>query len=255
MDDAERLHEAARSSFEALCGAFDDAAFERRDGYDLVLFPQVPIPQFNAVWPVDDEATAAALPAAIAEVEALGIAPGVLLRDGRAPASAEAASALGLTAEEAEPGMAVAPPELDAPDVPHLEILRIATPDGLAQALAVAVEGFGVPPEILAPLYGLDVEAVEGMAVYLGRVAGRDVSTSVGFTLGDTVGIFNVATPPEHRGHGYGAALTAAAAREGFAAGADLAWLQSSPLGLPVYHRLGFREVERYVLRSRPSLD
>lgn len=253
MDDAERLHEAARSSFEALCDAFDDAAFERRDGYDLVLFPQVPIPQFNAIWPLDDAAAAAALPDAIAEIESLGISPGVLLRDGRAPACAETARALGLTAEEVEPGMAVAAAELAAPEVPDLEILRIVTPDGLAQALAIAVDGFGIPAEILAPLYGLDVEAVEGMAVYLGRVDGRDVSTSVGVTLGATVGIFNVATPPEHRGRGYGAALTAAAAQEGFAAGADLAWLQSSPLGLPVYRRLGFREVETYVLLSCPS--
>src|SRR6476659_7421379 len=92
------------------------------------------------------------------------------------------------------------------------------------------------------------------MSCYLGRVAGRDVSTSVGLTLGNDVGLFGVATPPEHRGRGYGAALTAAAARDGFAAGADLAWLQSSRLGLPVYRRLGFREVETYVLRSRPSL-
>jgi ribosomal protein S18 acetylase RimI-like enzyme len=254
MNDAERLHDAARSSFEALCGAFDDASFERRDGYDLVLFPQVPIPQFNAVWPVDDLSTAAALPAAIAEIESLGISPGVLLRDGRAPASAEAARALGLTAEEAEPGMAVATGDLVAPEVPDLEVLRISTPDGLAQALAVAVAGFEVPVEMLAPLYGLDVKAVEGMSVYLGHVEGRDVSTSVGLTQGETVGIFNVATPPEHRGRGYGAALTAAAAQEGFDAGADLAWLQSSQLGLPVYRRLGFREVETYVLHSRPSL-
>jgi ribosomal protein S18 acetylase RimI-like enzyme len=255
MDEAERLHEAARSSFEALCAAFDDASFERREGYDLVLFPQVPIPEFNAIWPHDDEATAGALPEAIAEIEVLGISPGVQFRDGRAPATAETARVLGLTAEENEPGMAVSAGDLVAPEVPDLEIVRIATPDGFAQALAVAVAGFGIPAEILAPLYGLEVGAVAGMAVYLGRVDGRDVSTSVGLTLGDTVGIFNVATPPEHRGRGYGAALTAAAAQEGFDAGAELAWLQSSPLGLPVYRRLGFREVETYILLSRPSLD
>lgn len=254
MDDAERLHQAARSSFESLCTAFDDASFDRRDGYDLVLFPQIPIPAFNAVWPVDDEAAAAALPAAIAEIDSLGMSPGVMLRDGRAPASAEAARTLGLTAEEAEPGMVVSAADLAAREVPGLEIVRVTTPDGFAQALTVAAAGFGMPAEILAPLYGLEIAALEGMSCYLGRVAGRDVSTSVGLTLGDDVGIFGVATTPEHRGRGYGAALTAAAAQEGFAAGADLAWLQSSPLGLPVYRKLGFREVETYVLRSRPSL-
>ncbi len=255
MDGAGRLHEAARSAFEALCAAFDDADFERRDGYDLVLFPQVPIPQFNAVWPVDDETAAAALPSAVAEIEASGLPPGVLLRAGRTPATAEAATALGLTSEESEPGMVLARDELDPPAVPKLEIVRVASPDGLAQALAVAAAGFGLPADLLAPLYGLEAGAVDGMDIYVGRVDGRDVSTAVGFTSGDAVGIFNVATPPEHRGRGYGAALTAAAAAEGFAAGAEFAWLQSSALGLPVYRRLGFREVETYVLRSRPSLD
>jgi predicted GNAT family acetyltransferase len=106
---------------------------------------------------------------------------------------------------------------------------------------------------MLAPLYLLEAAAVEGISYYLGRVDGVDVSTSVGYTLGDLVGVFNVATPPEHRGRGYGAALTAEAARQGFAAGAELAWLQASAMGVPVYRRLGFREVEDYLLLTRPE--
>jgi hypothetical protein len=41
--------------------------------------------------------------------------------------------------------------------------------------------------------------------------------------------------------------------REGFAAGADLAYLQSSVLGESVYRRLGFREVASYELLTRPA--
>src|SRR6266498_1424933 len=107
--------------------------------------------------------------------------------------------------------------------------------------------------DLLVPLYLLQTAAVEGLEYYLGRVDGRDVSTSVGYTVDDTVGVFNVATPAEHRGRGYGAALTTQAAREGFAAGADLAWLQSSAMGFSVYRRLGFREAETYALLTRPS--
>jgi predicted GNAT family acetyltransferase len=78
------------------------------------------------------------------------------------------------------------------------------------------------------------------------------VSTAVGYSIDGTVGIFNVATPPEFRRRGYGAAITAHAARDGLNHGADLAWLQSSSMGESVYLRLGFREVETYLLHTRP---
>jgi predicted GNAT family acetyltransferase len=61
-----------------------------------------------------------------------------------------------------------------------------------------------------------------------------------------------VATPEEHRGKGYGAAITTEAVRAGFDAGADLAGLQSSPMGESVYRRIGFRKVETYTLFAPP---
>jgi ribosomal protein S18 acetylase RimI-like enzyme len=87
---------------------------------------------------------------------------------------------------------------------------------------------------------------VEGMRCYVGEVDGRAVATGLGFTVDDHVGIFNVATSPEVRRRGYGAALTARATEDGLAAGAGWAWLQSSPSGYRVYERLGFRPVERW---------
>jgi N-acetylglutamate synthase len=252
MSEAERMHEALRTMTENLCEVYADARFERRDGYDLLVFPPVPVPQFNGVWPVDD-AAASALANALEEIRELGLPYSVQIRRGRTPAFEEEAARLGLTGAEPMPGMVVSPGELGTPDVPELEILRVETAEGLAQSLAVAATGFGAPPDMLAPLYMLETAAVEGCSYYLGRVDGRDVSTSVGYVVDDTVGVFNVATPPEHRGRGYGAALTVQAAREGFAAGAGLAWLQASAMGLSVYRGLGFREAEEYVLLTRPE--
>ena len=151
------------------------------------------------------------------------------------------------------PGMVVAPGELRDPSSDELQIVRIETADGLAQALAVAAAGFEIPADFLAAIYLLEVAELEGIQYYLARSDGCDVSTAVGFTVEETVGIFNVATPPEHRGHGYGAAITAQAVRDGFAGGAELGWLQSSAMGESVYRRLGFREVESYVLFYRPE--
>jgi ribosomal protein S18 acetylase RimI-like enzyme len=209
MKDAERVHGALRRMFENLCGVYDDARFERRDGYDLLLFPAIPLPQFNGVLPLDDEA-APDLADAVAEIEQLGLPCSVQLREEQTPRFAEE-----------------------------------------ARRLATAAAGFGAPEAIFEPIYAADVFALDGFAGYVGRVGGEPVSTSVGYTVADTVGIFNVATPEEHRGRGYGAALTAAAARGGFAQGAELAWLQSSAMGLSVYRRLGFRDVGRYLLLTR----
>ncbi|MDQ2966701.1 MAG: GNAT family N-acetyltransferase [Actinomycetota bacterium] len=163
----------------------------------------------------------------------------------------DAARELGLTNEIRIPGMAVTPEELND-SASDLEVIRVETADGLAQALTVGASGFGVPAELVASIYALEVADLEGLETYLGRADGRDVSTAVGFTIDGTTGIFSVATPEEHRGRGYGAAITAQAVRDGFAAGADLAGLQSSPMGEPVYKRLGFREVETYTLFAPP---
>ena len=53
------------------------------------------------------------------------------------------------------------------------------------------------------------------------------MTTAIGFTAGDS-GVFNVGTRPEHRGRGYGAAITSRVVSDGFAAGSELAFLQSS---------------------------
>ena len=79
------------------------------------------------------------------------------------------------------------------------------------------------------------------------------MTTSASYVVDGDFGIFNVATPAEYRGRGYGAAITGHAVREGFAAGAELAYLQSSAIGESVYRRLGFREVLTYVLLTRPA--
>jgi hypothetical protein len=251
MDEGLRLHLALCTVAERLAGVMEGARFDRRDGYVFMSFPTLPLPSFNGVWP-DDDSAANALANALAEVEAEGIAAGVLTRSGETPAVDEAARELGLTASERIPGM-VANGELDEPAVSELEIVRVETADGFAHALALAAEGFGVPADFLATLYMPEVTGLDGFEVYLGRVAGRDVTTAASYVVGGDVGIFNVATPAEHRGRGYGAAITGRAVREGFAAGAELAYLQASALGESVYRRLGFREVVIYELLMRPA--
>ena len=114
-----------------------------------------------------------------------------------------------------------------------LTIDRAGSEAALTEAAHVAATGFAAPLEALKPLYATAALSLDGYAVYLGRVAGEAVTTAMGYRLGREVAIFGVATPPEHRRGGYGAAISAYAARMGFEQGADLAWLQTSELGEP----------------------
>ena len=246
------MHEALCTAFERLSTAIEGARFERRPGYVWFVVPPVPIAQFNGVWPTDDSA-ADALGDALGEIRELGLPYSVQTRQGRTPAFERAARDLGLTGELELPGMVARPNELHGQVEVEAEIIRVVTADGLAQALATAAAGFGAPPDLLAPIYLQEVAQLDGFSHYLARAGGVDVSTAVGYLLDGTVGIFNVATPPEHRGRGYGAAVTLAAAHDAFERGADLAWLQSSAMGHSVYQRLGFRDVERYVLHTAPE--
>jgi ribosomal protein S18 acetylase RimI-like enzyme len=252
VTDADRLHAALCAVWGRLCEVLEDAVFEPRDGYVWTVCPPIPVPQFNGVWPERD-AAAPALEGALAEIGELELPASVQLRRGRTPAWEAEAERLGLMVHADMPGMLVTPEELRDVSVGVLTITKARTGDGLAQALAVSAAGFGAPPEMFAPLYGLDIAALEGLAVYIGRVGEQDVSTAVGYTLDGATGIFNVATPVEHRGRGYGAALTTRAVRDGFDAGAEFAWLQSSDIGRSVYERLGFRTVERYLLYAAPE--
>lgn len=229
----------------------EGARFEPRSTYTLVNFPTLPLPSFNGVW-VNDETPGAEIATALEELSDVNSLLGISTRRKTNATVEGVAHELGYTVAERLPGMATIPEELHAPPAPELEVIRVETADGYAQALAVAAAGFGAPADLLAPLYMLEVTSQDGLEVYLGRVEGMDVTTAVHFVLGDAVGIFNVATPEEHRGRGYGAAITAQAVRDGFAAGASFAYLQSSEMGESVYRRLGFREVELYTLYTRP---
>jgi ribosomal protein S18 acetylase RimI-like enzyme len=68
---------------------------------------------------------------------------------------------------------------------------------------------------------------------------GDPLNTHLG---GGVTGIYNVATLPQARQQGIGTALTVAPLLEARAQGYRVATLQSTPIGLNLYLRLGFRE-------------
>src|SRR4029077_7430959 len=155
MNEGLRLQLALCAGAARLAAVMEGARFERRDGYAFVTFPTLPIPSFNGVWP-DEDSAATALADAPGEIEARGVAPGVLIRNEETPAVVEAARELGLTAMERMPGMVANAGDLGGPAASELEIVHVKSADGFAQALAIATEGFGAPEGFLTPLYMLE---------------------------------------------------------------------------------------------------
>jgi GNAT superfamily N-acetyltransferase len=244
------MHRALESVWSRLFEELDGARFERRSDLIVSLCPQLPIPQANGVWVVEDsQAAVGALSAAIAEVEAAGARAWVQTRPGH-DRTRRLALDLGLTDCERVPGMLIRRGELDEPSIEiEIDLVRDADADAANEILGVS---FDVPRQLFEDL-SAGLRRIEEASWYLGRVDREIVSTAVGVTLDGATGIFNVATPPHYRGRGYGAALTARAVRDGFEAGSRFAYLQSTDIGHGVYRRLGFRDVEDYLLQARPA--
>jgi GNAT superfamily N-acetyltransferase len=240
------------SAFSAVCTALEGARVETHPAYLLFVCPQVGLPQFSGVWAERDGGEAVAdLGWALSEIERLGMPFWLQTREGRHPLVEEEAGRLGLELADRFSGMAASASAVATPPMSTISIERVTDREGLSQAAQVADAGFEVPPGTFAPLYDQRVAETPGIAYYVGRLHGEPVATALHVLHADAVGIFNVATLPGCRGRGFGSALTARAAQDGCALGARLVCLQASPLGEPVYRRMGFRSVGTYNLFTR----
>jgi GNAT superfamily N-acetyltransferase len=88
---------------------------------------------------------------------------------------------------------------------------------------------------------GIDSEACR--LRYLAFLNGKPVATSLLFLHAGVAGIQAVSTLPEARRQGIGRAMTLAPVWQARELGYHIATLQASPMGNPIYRRLGFEEI------------
>lgn len=152
------------------------------------------------------------------------------------------------------PGMAV---DLEALNIPQvvdgLEIRVVADEETLRTWTHIFTFGYGLPLEWEPSMYELQMRLGLGfpMRNYLGYLNGEPVATSTVFFSAGVAGIYSVATVPEARGKGIGAAITLRPLIHAREMGYRICVLQSSEMGYKVYKKLGFRhlcQIEHFYL-------
>lgn len=132
--------------------------------------------------------------------------------------------------------------------IPGLVVKPVEDLDELRRWARVAAIGTGFPERFHDELVELEVGVGLGprgrlYARYVGYQDGEAVGTSALLLHAGVAGIFAVATIPRARGRGIGTALTLGPLLEARRRGYRVGTLQATPMGFPVYRRLGFREV------------
>ncbi len=189
---------------------------------------------------------------------AAGLSFSVWTRAHRDAALEEELAAAGFVEMHREPGMAWAPGDGAPPRCPRELTIRPVVDDAgreaYARVVAEAFAVYGTPPEStrshFASLPSLVGPAVQG---FLGWRDGVAVSAATLCLSHGVGGIAWVGTCDDARGRGYGAAVTWAVIEAGLRRGARFMNLQASPMGAPMYRRMGFSTPTHYVLFAAPD--
>lgn len=162
----------------------------------------------------------------------------------------EACAAAGLAAFGAAPGMVLARRLPDAVPPPGVVLRRVATAADAAAFAAVmdeAYQSLGMPPGVAAVQVGrLQALAAPHIVTLLAELKGAPVAGAMTIVTHGVAGVYWVGTIAAARGRGLAELCTRAAGNAGFDLGARVASLQASPMGEPIYRRMGYVEVTRY---------
>jgi GNAT superfamily N-acetyltransferase len=169
----------------------------------------------------------------------------------------EVATAAGLKEYDSDVGMILDSLDCDEPPLPTgLVIERAEDLAGIQRCFLTIARGYGIPAAALVPL--LNIKTVDAyladppMAFFIGYIDGKPVAASAGIAWEGVSYVFMVGTVPEFRRRGIGAAMTWRVVLDGRARGCTTSFLRSTQMGLPVYKRMGYREVNRYPSMTKP---
>jgi hypothetical protein len=164
----------------------------------------------------------------------------------------EAARAKGLAPLVSPPAM-FCTRKLDRKPAPlgiRLEPVRDAA--GLAafrDVSKVAWATYGIAEDVTAAIFTrLSMVAAEHITAIVAYDGSMSLSCALVLMSHGIAGVYWVGTAPDGRGRGLAEACTRAVTNIGFEAGARMVTLQASPMGDPIYRRMGYRQIGSYTL-------
>jgi len=167
-----------------------------------------------------------------------------------------AAGAAGLQQAYEMPEMVLAAP-VEPPRFPaDVELRKLTAPeqaDDYWRVAAASYSSLGFPPEVFAGYRNHSGLLAENVVAFIAYLDGDPVSIAMTIVSHGVAGIYWVGSLEGARGKGLGRAVTAAATNAGFNLGADIASLQASPMGKPIYTDMGYETVFDYRLLMSPA--
>ena len=228
-----------------------------RAGGVVTILTGLPFDWFNQVLVEHGNATPDTVLAGVARAREQGGPFVVRLREGIDDRFVRTLAQAGLEPkgeETSTPGMVAFPIDHDSIAryaASEFEIHRVTDATGIDIHREVVTAGFGSDRAVALGTICPDLIDRPECVVYVGYANGDPVASGLGWRSGRTIGVYSIATVQSARRRGYGAAMTARVAADGVDAGCDVAALQASEMGRPIYERQGFRTVVRYVAYVR----
>ena len=169
---------------------------------------------------------------------------------------AAAAAVAGLQPVYEMPEMVLEAPVEELPLASGAELRQISEAGQAEDYWRIATASYaslGFPAEVFGWYSNHAGLLAENVAAFIAYLDGEAVSIAMTIVSHGVAGIYWVGSLEQARGKGLGRAVTAAATNAGFALGAEIASLQASPMGKPIYEAMGYETVFDYRLFMSPA--
>ena len=129
---------------------------------------------------------------------------------------------------------------------PGYDVIRVTEDPGVHEVANMVATAFDLDRDWVGRTFASHqlTKSDSAIAFYMSITAGRSMSTVTVSGIGETAGIWSMATPPDLQRRGAGRAALIGAMAQSHVRGARTFYLIATPAGKPLYDSVGFRTVD-----------